>query len=76
MNILQIFRVQKYQFSDEKLFLIFFEQGVSTNEYLQSIFKSENNVYPCKPHFYFIKVRFERVKIWYLLFFDIEILVH
>ena len=37
-----------------------------SNEYLQSMFFSEikkNNVYPYKPHFYYIKVGFKRVKI-------------
>ena len=36
------------------------------NEYPQSMFSSrnkKNNVYPCKPQFYFIKVGFKRVKI-------------
>ena len=35
------------------------------NEYPQSIFWAEirNNVYPCKPQFYYIKVGFQRVKI-------------
>ena len=37
-----------------------------TNEYLQSMFLSrnkKNNVYPCKPQFYYIKVGFKGVKI-------------
>ena len=37
-----------------------------SNEYSQSIFLSrnkENNVYPCKPQFYYIKVRFQWIKI-------------
>ena len=38
-----------------------------SNEYPQSMFlsrhKKENNVYPCKPQFYFIKVGFMGVKI-------------
>ena len=37
-----------------------------SNEYPQSMFLSrnkENNVYPCKPQFYFIKVGFKGVKI-------------
>ena len=40
-------------------------QGGS-NAYLQSMFLSrikKNNVYPCKPHFYYIKVGFNEVKI-------------
>ena len=38
----------------------------SSNEYPQSMFLSrnkKNNVYPCKPQFYYIKVGFEGVKI-------------
>ena len=41
------------------------QQGGS-NEYLQSMFLSrnkKNNVYPCKPQFYYIKVGFKGVKI-------------
>ena len=37
-----------------------------SNEYLQSMFSSrnkENDVYPCKPQFYYIKVGFKGVKI-------------
>ena len=37
-----------------------------SNEYPQSMFFSrnkKNNVYPCKPQFYFIKVGLKRVKI-------------
>ena len=38
----------------------------SSNEYPQSMFLSrnrKNNVYPCKPQFYYIKVEFKGVKI-------------
>ena len=38
----------------------------SSNEYPQSMFLSKNkknNVFPCKPQFYYIKVGFEGVKI-------------
>ena len=37
-----------------------------SNEYPQSMFSSrnnKNNVYPCKPQFYYIKVGFKQVKI-------------
>ena len=37
-----------------------------SNEYPQSMFLSrnkKNNVYPCKPHFYYIKVGFKGIKI-------------
>ena len=41
-------------------------QWGSSNEYPQSMFLSrnkKNNVYPCKPQFYYIKVGFKEVKI-------------
>ena len=41
-------------------------QRGSSNEYPQSMFLSKNkknNVYPCKPQFYYIKVEFKGVKI-------------
>ena len=41
-------------------------QWCGSNEYPQSMFLSrnkKNNVYPCKPQFYYIKVRFKGVKI-------------
>ena len=37
-----------------------------SNEYPQSMFlgrNKKNNVYPCKPLFYYIKARFKEVKI-------------
>ena len=40
-----------------------------SNEYLLSMFLSEtkkNNLYPCKPQFYYIKVGFKRVKNIYI----------
>ena len=40
--------------------------GYSLNEYPQSMFLSrdqKNNVYSCKPQFYYIKVGFKGVKI-------------
>ena len=53
------------------IFLIFLLKtkivGTSgSNEYPQSMFFSrnkKNNVYPCKPQFYYIKVRFKGFKI-------------
>ena len=42
-----------------------------SNEYPQSMFLSrnkENNVYPCKPHFYYIKVGFKGVKLYRYVF--------
>ena len=41
-------------------------RGGSSNEYPQSMFLSrnkKNNVYPCEPQFYYIKVGFKGVKI-------------
>ena len=41
-------------------------QRGGSNEYPQSMFSSkskENNVYPCKPQFYYIKVGFKGVEI-------------
>ena len=42
-------------------------QRGGSNEYPQSMFLSrnkKNNVYPCKPQFYYIKVGFKGVKIY------------
>ena len=44
-----------------------------SNEYPQSMFLSRNkinNVYPCKPQFYYIKVGFKGVRIIYVCFRD------
>ena len=46
----------------------------SSNEYPQSMFLSrnkKNNVYPCKPQFYYIKVEFKGVKITLVEFRDV-----
>ena len=46
---------------------------ISPNEYSQSMFLSrnkKNNVYPCKPQFYYIKVGFKGVKIIQACFRD------
>ena len=48
------------------------QQGGS-NEYPQSIFATKdkkNNVYPCKPQFYYKKVRLKGVRIIYVCFRD------
>ena len=42
-----------------------------SNEYPQSMFLSKNNknnVYPCKPQFYYIKVGFKGVKLYRYVF--------
>ena len=42
-----------------------------SNEYPQSMFLSrnkKNNVYPCKPQFYYIKVEFKGVKLYMYVF--------
>ena len=41
-----------------------------SNEYPQSMFLSRNNIYPCKPQFYYIKVGFKGVKIILACFRD------
>ena len=44
-----------------------------SNEYPQSMFlrrNKKNNVYPCKPEFYYIKIRFMGVNIIYACFRD------
>ena len=44
-----------------------------SNEYPQSMFLSrnkKNNVYPCKPQFYYIKVGFKGAKIIWVCFRD------
>ena len=46
-----------------------------SNEYPQSMFLSrnkKNNVYPCKPQFYYIKVGFKGVKIIKACFCDVK----
>ena len=48
----------------------------SSNKYPQSIFLSsnkKNNVYPCKPQFYYIKVGFKWVNIKYACFRDAKV---
>ena len=48
-----------------------------SNEYPQPVFWAEirkNNVYPCKPQFFYIKVGFKGVKIIQACFRDAEIL--
>ena len=45
-----------------------------SNEYPQSLFLSrnkKNNVYPCKPQFYYIKAGFNGVNIVYACFHDL-----
>ena len=80
------FTPKNWKFSDKKLcFVSYFAQNIdcgysleqprwgSSNEYPQSMFLSrnkKNNVYPCKPQFYYIKVGFKGVKIIYACFRD------
>ena len=59
---------EKWKFSDEKFwyFFIFLLKTGGSNQYPQSMFLSrnkKNNVYPCKPQFYYIKEGFKGVKI-------------
>ena len=69
------FTTKKWNFSDKKFWYfsyfcskhrlwVFVSTG--SNKYPQSMFLSrnkKNNVYPCKPHVYYIKVGFKGVKI-------------
>ena len=50
-----------------------YPQSVFSNEYPQNMFFSrnkKNNVYPCKPQFYYIKVGFKGVRIIQVCFRD------
>ena len=78
-NILKILPPKNGNFSDKKCYIFHISaQNIDcgylleppcwggSNEYPQSMFLSKNNknnVYPCKPQFYYIKVGFEGVKI-------------
>ena len=64
-NILNILQPNTENFQI-KTFDIFLIQRGGSNEYPQSMFLSrnkKNNVYPCKPQFYYLKVGFKGVKI-------------
>ena len=69
------FTTQKTEFS-EKNSDIFYISALNiarggSNEYPQSMFLSrntKNNVYPCKPQLYYIKVGFKGVKIYRYVF--------
>ena len=57
-------------------YLLELPQQGSSNEYPQSMFLSrnkKNNVYICKPQFYYIKVGFKGVKILYVCFCDVSV---
>ena len=61
------FTTKKWQISDKKklIFFIYLLKNIDC-EYPQSMFLSrnkKNNIYPCKPQFYYIKVGFKGVKI-------------
>ena len=78
-NILNILTIKKWKFSDKNLNISHtsgqnIDCGYSlepprrggSNEYPQSMFlgrNKKNNVYPCKPQFYYIKVGFKGVNI-------------
>ena len=69
------FHHPKRKFSDKKILILFHisSQNIDcpphrggSNEYPQFMFlnwNKKNNVYPCKPQFYYIKVEFMGVKI-------------
>ena len=66
-NILKILspKIGNFQIKNSDIFHISAHRGGS-NEYPQSMFLSrnkKNNMYPCKPQFYYIKVGFKGVKI-------------
>ena len=81
------FNTQNRKFSDKNsdifyIYALHIDCGYSvesprrggSNEYLESIFlnrNTRNNVYPCKPQFYYIKVGFKGVKIIKACFHDI-----
>ena len=72
------FTAKKWKFLDKKFwyFSYFCSKHrlwvlVRTNEYQQSMFlkrNKKNNVYPCKPPFYYIKVGFKGVKLYRRVF--------
>ena len=76
-NVLEISQPKKWKFSNSETFHISVQNidcGYSlepprwggSNEYPQSMFlnrNKKNNVYPCKPQFYYIMVGFKGVKI-------------
>ena len=73
-NILKLLQPKKENFQI-KNFDIFHipAQNIDSNEYQQSMFLSrnkKNNVYPCNPNIYYIKVGFKGVKIIYACFRD------
>ena len=64
-NYIENFITKNWKFSDRKSDIFSYFWGDS-NEYPLSMFLSrnkKNNVYPCKPQFYDIKVEFKGVKI-------------
>ena len=64
-NILKISPPKTESFQIKILIFFIFRQGGS-NEYPQSMFLSrnkKNNVYPCKPQIYYIKLGFKGVNI-------------
>ena len=68
-NILKISPPKTESFSDKNsdIFQISLPYQGSSNEYPQSMFLSrnkKNNVYPCKPQFYYIKVGFKGLKLY------------
>ena len=65
-NILDILPPKNEKFQLKILIFLLKTKIGSSNEYPQSMFLSrnkKNNVYPCKPQFYYIKVGFKGVKI-------------
>ena len=66
-NILKILppKNEYFQMKKKKIFFIFIPRRGGSNEYPHHVLSKnkKNNVYPCKPQFYYIKVGFKGVKI-------------
>ena len=63
---LQMKNTDNFHISAQNIDCVYSLERVGSNEYPQSMFLSrnkKNNVYPCKPQFYYIKVGFKGVKI-------------
>ena len=88
-NYIENFTSKNWKFSDKNpIFFIFLHKNIGygysleppqrggSNEYPQSMFLSrnkKNNVYPCKPQFYYIKVGFKGVELIQACFRDVKV---
>ena len=65
-NVLKILLPKNENFRIKNSDIFHISQRGGSNKYPKSMFLSrnkKNNVYPCKPQFYYIKLRFKGVKI-------------